>query len=67
MRLAVLAERVTDTVAVLSSSVCYCLLHITDSSHACQSNTTTRYGCRGYPAHQMLSSTSAVSGERERE
>ena len=38
MRLAVLAERVTDAVAVPSSSACYRLLHITDSSHACQSS-----------------------------
>ena len=33
-----LAERVTDTVAVPSSNTCYHLLHITDSSHVCQSS-----------------------------
>ena len=36
--MAVLAERVTDAVAVPSSNACYRLLRITDSSHACQSS-----------------------------
>ena len=51
-----LAKHVTNTVAVL--------LCITDSRHGAESNTATRHDCRGYPAHQMLSSMSAALGER---